>query len=73
MKNKISVAFSSQKLKHEFDSLKSGKFEDKELYGFIDRALDDLKKNPSCGTKFIKDYGQRNTKRSMESKHPSRN
>ena len=24
------------------------------LYGFIDRALDDLKKNPSCGTKIHK-------------------
>ena len=35
MKKKISVAFINQKLKHEFNLLKSGKFEDKKLYDFI--------------------------------------
>jgi hypothetical protein len=54
MKKEISVAFISKKLKEEFDSLNEGKFEDKNLYKFIDRAIDDLKKEPSCGTKIPK-------------------
>ena len=36
------------------NSLKTGKFEDKKLYEFIDRAIDDLKKSPTCGTKIQK-------------------
>ena len=54
MNKKISVAFVNKRLKHEFDILKEGKFEDKELYEFIDRAIDDLKENPICGTKIPK-------------------
>ena len=54
MKKEISVAFISKKLKEDFESLKEGKFEDKELYKYIDRALDDMKQNPSCGTKIPK-------------------
>ncbi|MEK6826658.1 MAG: type II toxin-antitoxin system RelE/ParE family toxin [Nanoarchaeota archaeon] len=50
----IFVAFISKKLKHDFELLKEGKFEDKQLYGYIDRAMDDLKKNPACGTKIQK-------------------
>ena len=53
----IFVAFISKKLKHDFELLKEGKFEDKQLYGYIDRAMDDLKKNPACGTKIQKNYG----------------
>ncbi len=45
------VAFVSQRLKDLFDSLREGKFEDQQLYSFIDRAIDDLKRNPACGTK----------------------
>ncbi|MBS3113108.1 type II toxin-antitoxin system RelE/ParE family toxin [Candidatus Woesearchaeota archaeon] len=55
MNNKpINVSFVSQKLKSHFNTLKSGKFEDKRLFDFIDRAIDDLKKNPICGTKIKK-------------------
>jgi Txe/YoeB family toxin of Txe-Axe toxin-antitoxin module len=54
MNKSIYVAFISKKLKTEFESLKSGKFEDKKLYEFIDRAMDDLKKDPTCGTKIQK-------------------
>jgi len=54
MNKEIKVAFISEKIKAEFDSLKSGKFEDQQLYNFINRALDDLKKNPICGTKIPK-------------------
>ncbi|MBT3406233.1 type II toxin-antitoxin system RelE/ParE family toxin [Candidatus Woesearchaeota archaeon] len=47
-----SVTFISNKLKIEFEHLKLGKFEDKQLYKFIDRAIDDLKQNPYCGIKI---------------------
>ena len=41
------VAFITPQLKEEFDSLKEGKFEDKKLYEFIDRASEDIKKDPT--------------------------
>lgn len=50
----IYVAFGNKKLEHEYESLKEGKFEDAQLYSFIERALVDLKKNPSCGVKIEK-------------------
>ena len=40
----IYVAFASPKLEKDFEKLKEGKFEDKQLYSFIERAIDDLKK-----------------------------
>lgn len=55
MKNKeIYVAFINQKLKQEYELLEKGKFEDKKLFGFIKRAIDDLKKDPISGTKIPK-------------------
>lgn len=48
------VAFISQKLKDEFESLKDGRFEDKKLYSYIQRAIDDLKKTPLSGIKIPK-------------------
>lgn len=54
MNKEIYVAFISKKLKEEFENLKSGKFGDKQLYNFINRALDDLKVNPACGIKIPK-------------------
>ena len=50
----ILVSFISKKIKDEYVSLKESKFEDKQLYDFISRAIDDLKKNPSCGVKIPK-------------------
>ena len=53
MNNKpIYVAFATLKLENDFKKLKEGKFEDKQLYNFIERAIDDLKKNPMCGVKI---------------------
>jgi len=52
MSKEILVAFINEKIKSEFESLKKGKFEDDELHNFIDRAMDDLKKDPVCGTKI---------------------
>lgn len=54
MSKEISVAFISKKLKAEFESLKEGEYEERKLYKFIDRAIDDMKKNPTCGTKIPK-------------------
>ena len=54
--NKISVAFISKKIKDEFESLKEGKFEDKQLYKFINRAIDDLEKEPTVGIKVPKKF-----------------
>ena len=54
MNKNISVAFITSHLKHEWDVLKKGRFEDKKLYKFIDRAIDDLKANPSCGIRLPK-------------------
>ena len=48
------VAFLDLTMKKSFEKLKSGKFEDKQFAGFIDRAMDDLKENPYCGIKILK-------------------
>ena len=53
-KKQIFVAFVSNKLKNEFEILKDSKVQDKTLYKFIDRAMDDLKVNPICGIKIPK-------------------
>jgi len=50
----ILVSFISKKIKDEYVSLKDNKYEDKQLYEFISRAIDDLKKNPMCGVKIPK-------------------
>ena len=50
--NTIYVAFASPKLEKNFEKLKQGKFEDKQLFDFIQRAVSDLKKNPRCGVKI---------------------
>lgn len=46
------VVFANSKIESEFESLKEGKFEDKKLYNFINRAIEDLKKNPFSGIKI---------------------
>ena len=66
MKDKlIYVAFANSKIENVFEKLQKSKFEDRQLYTFIERAIDDLKKNPTCGTKiprklwpknYIKEY-----------------
>jgi mRNA-degrading endonuclease RelE of RelBE toxin-antitoxin system len=54
MKKQKHVGFITKTLKKEFDSLKQGRFKDKQLYDFIDRAVDDLKEKPTCGIKIPK-------------------
>jgi hypothetical protein len=53
-KKPIFVAFANTKLEKDFEKLKKGKFEDKQLYDFIQRAISDLKKNPICGVKITR-------------------
>jgi Txe/YoeB family toxin of Txe-Axe toxin-antitoxin module len=50
----IHVAFCEKKIEKEFEELKSGKYEDGQLYDFIERAISDLKQNPQCGIKIPK-------------------
>lgn len=55
MNNKpIYVTFGDKKIETDFESLKDGKVEDKQLYTSIDRAIIDLKNNPACGIKVPK-------------------
>ena len=46
------VTFVTQELKKTFESLQEGAFEDKELYRFINRAKEDLVKEPLYGTRI---------------------
>ena len=57
MSNKpIFVTFGDKKIENEFEQLKSGKFEDKQLYDFIEKAIKDLKLNPISGIKISKNF-----------------
>ena len=46
------VAFINETLKNSYEKLKNGKFEDKKICYFIDRAISDLKKDPLCGSRI---------------------
>jgi len=68
----IGVAFVDQETKKAFEELKNGKFEDKQLYEFLIRAIDDLKKNPYTGInipknlipkEYIKNFGINNLRK----------
>ena len=48
------VAFIDEKIDGTYRKLKRGKFEDKQLYKVITRAIDDLKENPGCGLNIQK-------------------
>jgi len=49
MKREMMVAFATKEVRNGFEELKGGKFEDRQLYGFLQRAMGDLKKNPFIG------------------------
>jgi len=46
---KTEIQFVNEKVLKAFDKLKVGKYEDKQLYGWIMRAFEDIRKNPFCG------------------------
>lgn len=51
-KRKTLVSFTDQKTKAAFEGLSKGKTEEKELFSFIERAIEDLSKNPLCGVRI---------------------
>lgn len=51
----VGVVFCNKKLEEAYELLTQGRFEDKQLYSFINRAIDEFKKNPDCGTRIQKD------------------
>jgi hypothetical protein len=50
----IFVTFGNKAIEKEFESLKEGKFNEQEIYIFINKAIKDLKMNLSCGIKIPK-------------------
>lgn len=48
----VHVAFADESLKKAFDKLQHGASEERELHLFINRALDDLKKDPFVAIKI---------------------
>jgi|SRR3989338_6115772 len=52
MKSKI--VFADEKLKRAFENLKISRTEDKNLYGFLSRAFEDLENNAFCGIQIPK-------------------
>jgi len=51
----IEIVFVEERIEREFEKLKNGKSEEKQLYKFISRAMNDLKQNPMCGIKVPRD------------------
>lgn len=49
------VAFANISLKESYFELKQGKFEEKQLFEFINKVIDDLKENPFCGVRIPKE------------------
>ncbi|MEK6935346.1 MAG: hypothetical protein AABW67_01020 [Nanoarchaeota archaeon] len=63
------VAFADETVKEAYFKLKDGKFEDKQMFDFINRAIDNLKQNSQSGVRiannlipkeYIKKYGVTN-------------
>ena len=54
MEKEILVGFAEEKTKEAFLSLKESRGAEHKLYEFLDRAFDDLKKDPFCGVKIPK-------------------
>jgi len=54
MTKKTEVSFITPNLKSEYEGLKEGKFEDKQLHKFITRARNDLESNPFSGVRVPK-------------------
>ncbi len=44
---KAEIVFADKKLKEAFDKLKNSKTEDKQFYEMLERAFEDIEKNPS--------------------------
>lgn len=51
---KSQIKFAEEKIKETLNKLKNSKTEDKKLYEWINRALDDLEENSFCGIQIPK-------------------
>ncbi len=51
---KSHIKFAEEKLKRAFDKLRDSKTEDKKLYEWINRALDDIEDNAFCSIQIPK-------------------
>ena len=65
----VEIQFANEKIKIAFEKLNSGKYEEKQLYEWIKRAFEDIKKNAFSGIQiptrlipkeYIKKYGIHN-------------
>jgi len=73
MRDKIKeVAFANKNLRKAYLKLQKGKSEEKQLFSYISRAVEDLKRNPLCGMRileklipkeYIKKYGINNLRK----------
>ena len=54
IKMKSIIKYAEEKVKLSFMELKNSKTEDKKLYKWIDRAMDDLEENAFCGVQIQK-------------------
>ena len=53
-KKPVYVTFGEKKVEQDFEVLKEGKFQDRQLYTFVGRAIQDMKNTPTCGIKIPK-------------------
>ncbi len=51
---KSEVVFADSKVKKAFESLKNSDTEDRRLYEFLNRAMDDISENAFCGVQIPK-------------------
>lgn len=51
---KCRVFFAEEKIKEAFERLKESRTEDRKLYGWIDRALKDIREDCFCGLQIPK-------------------
>lgn len=46
------IAFADADIEKAFREIKEGRYEERQLFEFIRRAIEDMKKNPFCGTRI---------------------
>ncbi len=63
---RVKVVFAAARVRDAFEALESGRFEDRQLAGYIRRAISDLEANPAAGTlipqrlwpkEYVRQYG----------------
>lgn len=54
MKFPSRIRFADKKIRQAFGKLKDGKTEDRKLYGFLERAFNDIEEHAFCGIRIPK-------------------